>query len=101
MDGKVIATFGIKDLDDWHLRKSGKYLYQIAIHPDDQGMGFGTVISSWACRYSRSLGEELYLDCWAGNQKLKHFYSENGFDYVSDFPEEGYYISVFKCKQEG
>lgn len=96
--GKVISTLGIKDLNDWHVVKSGKYLYQIAIHPEYQGKGYGTVISSWACQYARSLGEELYLDCWAGNQKLKHFYSENGFTYVGDFPEEDYYISVFKCK---
>jgi GNAT superfamily N-acetyltransferase len=99
--GKVICTFGIKDVKDLHVAESGKYLYQIAIHPEYQGKGYGPVITSWACQYSRSLGEELYLDCWAGNQKLKHFYSENGLDYVGDFPEEDYYISVFKCKQEG
>ncbi|MBT2642486.1 GNAT family N-acetyltransferase [Bacillus sp. ISL-41] len=99
--GKVIATFGIKDLNDWHVGKSGKYLYQIAIHPKYQGKGYGSVITSWACQYARELGEELYLDCWAGNTKLKDFYSENGFEFVGDFPEEDYYISVFKCKQEG
>jgi GNAT superfamily N-acetyltransferase len=99
--GNVIGTFGIKDVKDWHVAERGKYLYQIAIHPGYQGRGYGAVITSWACKYARSLGEELYLDCWAGNEKLKHFYSENGFDYVGDFPEEDYYISVFKCWQEG
>ncbi|MFT9598340.1 GNAT family N-acetyltransferase [Mesobacillus sp.] len=99
--GKVIATFGNKDLNEWHVGKSGKYLFQIAILPEYQGKGFGTVITSWACQYARSLGKELYLDCWAGNQKLKQFYSENGLAYVGDFPGEDYYISVFTCKQEG
>ncbi|UYZ23822.1 GNAT family N-acetyltransferase [Mesobacillus jeotgali] len=99
--GKVIATFGIKDLKGWHVGKSGKYLYQIAIQPEYQGKGYGSVITGWACEYARRLVEELYLDCWAGNTKLKDFYSENGFEFVGDFPEEDYYISVFKCKQEG
>jgi RimJ/RimL family protein N-acetyltransferase len=101
MAGDVIATFGIKNLNDWHVGKNGKYLYQIAIHPEYQGKGYGSEITSWACQYAREIGEQLYLDCWAGNTKLKAFYSENGFEYVGDFPEEDYYISVFRCKQEG
>ncbi|MGV2941336.1 GNAT family N-acetyltransferase [Mesobacillus sp. LC4] len=71
------------------------------MHPEYQGKGYGSVITSWSCQYARQLVEELYLDCWAGNEKLKNFYSENGFEYVGDFPEEDYYISVFKCKLEG
>ncbi|MBT2636880.1 GNAT family N-acetyltransferase [Bacillus sp. ISL-39] len=99
--GNVIATFGMKVLNDWHVGKSGKYLYQIAIQPEYQGKGYGSVITCWAGEYARRLGEELYLDCWAGSAKLKDFYSENGFEFVGDFPEEEYDISVFKCKQEG
>jgi hypothetical protein len=38
----------------------------------------------------------LYLDCWAGNKKLRNFYSNAGFDFIGDFPEEDYMISVFK-----
>ncbi|WP_226675226.1 GNAT family N-acetyltransferase [Mesobacillus jeotgali] len=101
VSGNVIATFGIKDLNGWHVGNIGKYLYQIAIHPEFQGKGYGSEITSWACQYARRLGEELYLDCWAGNKKLKDFYSGNGFEYVGDFPEEDYHISVFKCRQEG
>ena len=101
VDGNTIATFGMKDLIDWHVGKSGKYLYQIAIHPEHQGKGYGSMIVSWVCQYARELGEELYLDCWAENMKLKDFYSENGLEFVGDFPEKDYYISVFKCKLEG
>jgi hypothetical protein len=42
------------------------------------------------------MNKTLYLDCWAGNEKLKEFYFNNGFEYVGDFPEEDYFISVFK-----
>lgn len=101
VSGNVIATFGMKDLNGWHVGNRGKYLYQIAIHPEYQGKGYGSEIVTWACQYARRLGEELYLDCWAGNNKLKDFYSENGFEHVGNFPEEDYYISVFKCRQEG
>ena len=45
---------------------------------------------------SKKLELLLYLDCWAGNDKLKNFYLNNGFKHVGDFPEEDYFISVFK-----
>lgn len=104
VDNQVIGTFGIKDIDclnEYSFEPSSKYLYQIAILPEYQGKGYGPVITSWVREYVCGGGKPLYLDCWAGNQKLKSFYQENGFDYVGDFPEEDYYISVFKCAQEG
>ena len=100
IDGKIIGTFGIKNLKDWHVHGAGKYLYQLALLPEYQGKGYGAALASWACQLARVSGEELHLDCWAGNEKLKKFYSWNGFEYVGDFPEQDYYISVFKCSQE-
>jgi GNAT superfamily N-acetyltransferase len=104
VDNQVIGTFGIKDIDclnEYLVEPSSKYLYQIAILPEYQGNGVGSGITSWAREYACCVGKPLYLDCWAGNEKLKRFYQENGFDYVGDFPEEDYYISVFRCAQEG
>ncbi|GAA0180924.1 hypothetical protein SH2C18_35360 [Clostridium sediminicola] len=37
-----------------------------------------------------------YLDCWAGNEKLRTFYLKAGFDFCGDFPEDNYMSSVFK-----
>ncbi|CAM3722206.1 GNAT family N-acetyltransferase [Mesobacillus thioparans] len=99
VDGNIIGTFGIKDVRQWHVEGEVKYLYQIAIHPEYQGKGYGATLVSWACQKARSYAERLYLDCWAGNEKLKSFYRENGFDYVGDFPEEDYYISIFRCRE--
>jgi GNAT superfamily N-acetyltransferase len=104
VNNQVMGTFGIKDIDclnEYLVESSSKYLYQIAILPEYQGKGYGPAITSWAREYANGMGKPLYLDCWAGNEKLKSFYQENGFDYVGDFPEENYYISVFKCAQEG
>ncbi|WP_088012228.1 GNAT family N-acetyltransferase [Gottfriedia acidiceleris] len=38
----------------------------------------------------------IYLDCWAGNDKLKQFYQNYGLKQLGDFPENDYYISIFK-----
>jgi GNAT superfamily N-acetyltransferase len=99
VDGKIIGTFGIKDVGQWHIEGAVKYLYQLALHPDYQGKGYGADIVSRACQKARGFGQELYLDCWAGNEKLKSFYSENGFEYIGDFPVEDYYISIFRCRE--
>jgi hypothetical protein len=39
---------------------------------------------------------KVHIDCWAENEKLKDFYSKNGFEYLGDFAEEDYLISIFK-----
>ena len=42
----------------------------------------------------------LFLDCWAGNEKLKEFYVGCGFEHVKDVFKEregGFYVSLF-CK---
>jgi len=99
IDEQVIATFGIKEinsLSDYLIEPASKYLFQIAILPEYQGKGYGPLITDWSCEIARRDHKALYLDCWAGNEKLKSFYQENGFNYEGDFPEEDYYISVFK-----
>lgn len=97
--GQVMGTFGIKNIDhlsDCQIEPGSNYLFQIAIHPDYQGQGYGQAVTEWAYGYARKSHKPLYLDCWAENEKLKSFYQNNGFDYIGDFPEEDYFISVFK-----
>ncbi|MEH7445018.1 GNAT family N-acetyltransferase [Bacillus sp. JJ1122] len=99
VDEQLIGTFGIKDIDSLsvcQIQPNSQYLYQLAILPEYQSKGYGRAIINWACVYARETDRSLYLDCWAGNEKLKSFYQENGFHYEGDFPEEDYYISVFK-----
>ena len=40
----------------------------------------------------------IYFDCWAGNNFLRKFYTEVGFEYMGDFPEEDYFVSAFKTR---
>ncbi|MEH7884269.1 GNAT family N-acetyltransferase [Bacillus sp. JJ1609] len=99
VDEQLMGTFGIKEinrLSDCLIDPDSQYLFQIAILPEYQGKGYGRAIIDWACGYALETNVSLYLDCWAGNDKLKSFYQENGFNYEGDFPEEDYYISVFR-----
>ncbi|MBE7129337.1 GNAT family N-acetyltransferase [Bacillus mycoides] len=96
---ETIGTFGIKEIDslsDLTIDSKSKYLYQIAILPEYQGNKFGSVITEFACSYAKEVNNTIYLDCWTGNEKLKHFYLNNGFEYQGDFPERNYFISIFK-----
>ena len=98
-DGVVIGTFCISCIDhinDVTVPLHSKYLSQIAISPAYQGQNYGKQITDFACALAKNNNKTLYLDCWAGNDKLRDFYERNGFEYVGDFPEEDYYISIFK-----
>ena len=99
VEDSIIGTFSIKIIDEFaplEVEPESRYLYRIVVLPDYQGKGLGLEIVNYACRYVDELGKRLYLDCWAGNQKLRNFYSQAGFEFVGEFPEEDYLISVFK-----
>jgi GNAT superfamily N-acetyltransferase len=99
VDGIIIGTFCINDIDhinELSVDARSKYLSQISILPKFQGKNFGSAIIDFACSYVKGLNKTLYLDCWAGNKKLKEFYSRNGLECIGNFPEESYFISIFK-----
>ncbi len=101
VDNLVIGTFSIKDSNDVNVNiicPENKYLYRIAILPEYQGLCLGSKIIKFSLDYSRKMNKSLFLDCWAGNSKLKDFYKSEGFDLIGEIPEEGYFISVFKSK---
>ena len=74
------------------------YLGEIAVSPVCQGQSLGEKIVDFAINKAKSEGVPLTLDCWAGNDKLKQFYMECGLNYLGDFPEEDYSISVFESR---
>jgi GNAT superfamily N-acetyltransferase len=99
VDEKIIGTFCINNIDtinELSVNFRSKYLSQISILPEFQGKKFGSAIIDFACSFILGLNQTLYLDCWAGNEKLKEFYSSNGFECLGDFPEEEYLITIFK-----
>lgn len=96
---RIVGTFSIKDIDNFEfltIEPYSKYLYRIAILPDFQGKKLGIEIINYVYEYARKVNKAVYLDCWAGNEKLRSFYSNAGFEYIGDFPENDYMISVFK-----
>lgn len=100
MEKNIIGSFSLRHMDTnlvIHVREPNNlYLYRIAILPEHQGKNIGNKITDYAIEISKKLGKNLYLDCWAGNVKLRAFYSKAGLTYCGDFPEEDYEISVYK-----
>lgn len=99
LDEEIVGTFCIKDIDslsELTIDSKSYYLSQIAILPEYQGNNYGSKITDFACSYANEENKTIYLDCWAGNEKLKNFYLNKGFEYQGDFPEEDYFISIFK-----
>ena len=99
IDDLICGTFSLRDMDnpDFPLfEPNSKYLYRIAMLPEYQGMNLGSQILNYVCEHSRNAKQKVYLDCWAGNKKLRDFYSNAQFEFLGDFPEEDYFISIFK-----
>lgn len=100
IDGSVAAVFSIREIDGNSWEREGPdralYLYRIAVSPHYQGTGTGRALCEWAQNHSLGRKMRLYLDCWAGNEKLRAFYAQAGFHSVGDFPEEDYMITVFR-----
>lgn len=72
------------------------YLSRIALSPELQGHGLGREITAFAQEQAAASHNNLYLDCWAGNQKLKAFYTATGFQHLGDQPEDDYMVSLFR-----
>ncbi|MGD6796003.1 GNAT family N-acetyltransferase [Metabacillus indicus] len=97
-DSTVIGVFCIEEINQLSglmMDSDNMYLSQIAILREYQGKGIGLYITKFTCSYAMSVKKKIYLDCWAGNEKLKNFYLKAGFDYQGDLPEEDYSISIF------
>ncbi|QFF98974.1 GNAT family N-acetyltransferase [Psychrobacillus glaciei] len=98
LDEDIVGTFCIKDIDalsELTIDSKSNYLSQIAILPEYQGNNYGSEVTDFACSFAKEGNKTMYLDCWAGNKKLIDFYLNHGFEYLGDFPEEDYFISIF------
>jgi ribosomal protein S18 acetylase RimI-like enzyme len=57
------------------------YLHSLAVRRATAGTGVASAMLDWAYEYAASQGaEELRLDCWAGNERLVHYYATAGFE---------------------
>jgi GNAT superfamily N-acetyltransferase len=98
-DEQSVATFRMSRIDglsSLSVEPNSLYLSQLAVHPRYQGQGVGAQILGFAQACSQRCGVALYVDCWAGNAKLRAFYAAHGFEGVGDFPEADYFVHVFR-----
>jgi GNAT superfamily N-acetyltransferase len=98
LEDAVVGTFFISSIDriqDMKVELGSQYVSKIALLPAFQGRNLGAEILRFAVDYAHKCNRTLYLDCWAGNEKLRSFYSDHGLAYEGDFAEEDYYISVY------
>ncbi len=98
-DDIAVGTFSIKaieSINDFRVEPGSMYLYRIAILPEYQGKNLGAHVTDHVMGLSQRLDKAVYLDCWAGNSKLRSFYLKAGFEHLGDFPEEDYCISIFR-----
>jgi GNAT superfamily N-acetyltransferase len=99
--GKVIAVFKLSRQSSNPVVEAAQpgtlYLSQLAVEPKKQSQGVGSRVMTQILLYAADLGKTLYLDCWSGNHKLKAFYQSCGLESLGDFPEEDYFITVFRA----
>ena len=64
-------------------------LFRLAVRRAVAGTGVARRLLDWALDYTRQRGKnELRLDCWAGNERLKRYYSDAGFEPCGDIEIE-------------
>lgn len=97
---KAVGCFGIRPFSNnpFCNDNTGVYFYHLAVHPQYSGSSYSKEMCRFVQNFAKENNVTVYFDCWAGNDFLKKFYSENGFEYMGDFPEEDYFVSAFKTK---
>jgi RimJ/RimL family protein N-acetyltransferase len=66
------------------LAQSAVYLFTLAVRRCVAGQGVAGAMLDWAFEAARGRERVLRLDCWAGNEKLRRYYAEAGFQHLGD-----------------
>ncbi len=97
---EMVTAGRFPQISAWNAVPAGHsawFLYGLIISPAFQGHGLGRVLlDGICCQESFPAPVVLLLDCWAGNAKLRQFYLSAGFEFCGEFPEEDYWIAVFR-----
>jgi ribosomal-protein-alanine N-acetyltransferase len=57
------------------------YIPELAVHPDEQGQGYGSDLLSWLCETLAAEGyQQLRLTVQASDERARRFYDRHGFD---------------------
>ncbi len=104
-NGEIVAVFKLSDRSEnpavEEARPGNLYLSQFAVDTLRQNQGVGKRVMQHVLSMAAKQNKTLYLDCWAGNTKLKTFYHACGMQSLGDFPENDYFITVFNAPLEG
>lgn len=90
-----VESLGRWKLDDPTLKPW--FLHKLMLEPEEQGRGLGAQFLEGIKAYvaSRQPVASIVLDCWAGNDKLRDFYTRAGFTLQGVFPANGFEVAVF------
>ena len=66
------------------MRQPAVYLFQLAVRRTVAGQGVAAAMLEWAFQAARARDRVLRLDCWAGNDRLRRYYLDAGFDHLGD-----------------
>ncbi len=108
-DGDILLTFSQNKLAGcavvttysnqlWANRPhSAVYLSKLAVDIAFRGAGMSQKllksVEDWAAQRNR---DTIRLDCWAGNDHLRKFYTEQGYRLVEIAPEETWQVALFE-----
>ncbi len=79
------------------------FLEKLMIEPAEQGHHLGDLLLAGVKQVAAShpLHPTIVLDCWAGNEKLRTFYTRNGFRLHGVFGAGGFEVAVFVWDDSG
>ncbi len=85
-DAEVVGTLRLTEDDArvWPETEAGEalYLHSFAVRRSVAGSSVASEMLAWARARAAALGrQELRLDCWAGNQRLRCYYTDAGFEF--------------------
>jgi GNAT superfamily N-acetyltransferase len=71
------------------------FLHALMLEPAVQGQRLGLDFLEGVRRLTAPAGGTIFLDCWAGNDKLRDFYRRADFTFHGIYPFEDYEVAVF------
>jgi ribosomal protein S18 acetylase RimI-like enzyme len=84
-DGSAVGCFRLMLSDDhiWQAQPAkALYLHSLAVTRLSAGQGIARHLLDSALEIARANGvDELRLDCWAGNERLRRYYIDAGFEF--------------------
>jgi GNAT superfamily N-acetyltransferase len=73
------------------------YLHKLVVARFAAGRALGQRLLAWSERWTASRGAPLLrLDCWDGNERLRRYYLDAGFDERESVESHGYLVRLFE-----